>query len=90
MDRVRNFDFRGYSATWGLSIKLRTEDGRSLQILDKVGQLQDAISEGAVSFLTTEYKYMGVFSVSETLSMSALRCGPAKRAMAATGDLPRH
>jgi hypothetical protein len=41
------------------------EAGRVLQILDKVSQLQDAISEGAVSFLTTEYKYMGVFSVSQ-------------------------
>jgi inorganic pyrophosphatase len=53
---------------------VRTENGREYllqdeeaagdenEILDKVSQLQDAISEGAVSFLTTEYKYMGVFS----------------------------
>lgn len=39
-----------------------------LQVLDKVGQLQEAISEGATSFLTTEYKYMGIFSVSDPFS----------------------
>jgi Na+/H+-translocating membrane pyrophosphatase len=44
----------------------------SLQILDKVSQLQDAISEGAVSFLTTEYKYMGVFSVSLPHAMASI------------------
>lgn len=34
-----------------------------LQIVQKVADLQDAISEGATSFLFTEYKYMGVFMV---------------------------
>lgn len=34
------------------------------QIVQKVADLQDAISEGATSFLFTEYKYMGVFMVS--------------------------
>ena len=33
------------------------------QIVQKVADLQDAISEGATSFLFTEYKYMGVFMV---------------------------
>ena len=33
------------------------------QIVQKVADLQDAISEGATSFLVTEYKYMGVFMV---------------------------
>jgi inorganic pyrophosphatase len=53
---------------------VRTENGREYllqdeesaggedEVLDKTAQLQDAISEGAVSFLTTEYKYMGIFS----------------------------
>lgn len=36
---------------------------RVLQIVQKVADLQDAISEGANSFLITEYKYMGVFMV---------------------------
>lgn len=34
-----------------------------LQIVQKAADLQDAISEGATSFLVTEYKYMGVFMV---------------------------
>lgn len=34
-----------------------------VQIVQKVADLQDAISEGANSFLITEYKYMGVFMV---------------------------
>ncbi|KAK9903954.1 hypothetical protein WJX75_001227 [Coccomyxa subellipsoidea] len=58
-------------------IKVRTgqrstgEDGRTFlleeeltgedSIVQKVADLQDAISEGATSFLFTEYKYMGVF-----------------------------
>ena len=33
------------------------------QIVQKVADLQDAISEGATSFLFTEYKYMGIFMV---------------------------
>ena len=35
----------------------------SLQIVGKAADLMDAISEGATSFLITEYKYMGVFMV---------------------------
>ncbi len=35
-----------------------------LQVLQKVADLQEAISEGATSFLLTEFKYMGVFMVS--------------------------
>jgi hypothetical protein len=34
-----------------------------LQIVQTAAQLQEAISEGATSFLITEYKYMGVFMV---------------------------
>ena len=34
-----------------------------VQIVQKAADLQDAISEGANSFLITEYKYMGVFMV---------------------------
>ncbi len=34
-----------------------------VQIVQKAADLQDAISEGATSFLITEYKYMGVFMV---------------------------
>ena len=37
-----------------------------VQIVQKVADLQDAISEGANSFLITEYKYMGVFMVGLT------------------------
>ena len=33
------------------------------QIVQKAADLQEAISEGATSFLLTEYKYMGVFMV---------------------------
>jgi len=45
-----------------------------VQIVQKAADLQEAISEGATSFLLTEYKYMGVFMVSHTvcLSMRAL------------------
>ena len=35
----------------------------ALQIVQKAADLQEAISEGATSFLLTEYKYMGVFMV---------------------------
>ena len=41
----------------------RTDASCRLQIVQKVADLQDAISEGATSFLVTEYKYMGVFMV---------------------------
>lgn len=34
-----------------------------VQIVQKAADLQEAISEGATSFLLTEYKYMGVFMV---------------------------
>ena len=33
------------------------------QIMQKAAEIQEAISEGAVSFLMTEYKYMAVFMV---------------------------
>lgn len=35
-----------------------------LQVVQKAADIQDAISEGANSFLWTEYKYLGVFMVS--------------------------
>ena len=34
-----------------------------MQIVQKAADLQEAISEGATSFLLTEYKYMGIFMV---------------------------
>lgn len=34
-----------------------------LQILQKCADIQEHISEGSIAFLTTEYKYMGVFMV---------------------------
>ena len=34
-----------------------------VQIVQKAADLQEAISEGATSFLLTEYKYMGIFMV---------------------------
>ena len=37
--------------------------GGPAQVVQKVADLQEAISEGATSFLITEYKYMGVFMV---------------------------
>ncbi|GAX84433.1 hypothetical protein CEUSTIGMA_g11853.t1 [Chlamydomonas eustigma] len=41
---------------------LLEEDQRGEEeVIAKAAEIQDAISEGAVSFLTTEYKYMGVF-----------------------------
>ena len=33
------------------------------QVLAKAAEIQEAISEGANSFLMTEYRYMGVFCV---------------------------
>ena len=36
------------------------------QVLQKAADLQEAISEGATSFLLTEFKYMGVFMVSSS------------------------
>lgn len=35
------------------------------QVVQKAADIQEAISEGSNSFLYTEYKYMGVFGVSE-------------------------
>jgi inorganic pyrophosphatase len=32
-------------------------------VVQKAADIQDAISEGANSFLFTEYKYMGIFMV---------------------------
>ena len=43
----------------------------SLQVVQKAADLQDAIAEGANSFLFTEYKYMAVFMV--CLAPSSLR-----------------
>ena len=37
-----------------------------LQVVQKAADLQDAIAEGANSFLFTEYKYMAVFMVFKT------------------------
>lgn len=34
-----------------------------VQVVQKAADIQEAISEGANSFLFTEYKYMGVFMV---------------------------
>jgi Na+/H+-translocating membrane pyrophosphatase len=33
------------------------------EVVAKAAEIQAAISEGARAFLTTEYKYMGVFGV---------------------------
>jgi inorganic pyrophosphatase len=35
------------------------------QVVQKAADIQEAISEGANSFLFTEYKYMGIFMVSK-------------------------
>ena len=53
-----------------------------VQIVQKAADLQEAISEGATSFLLTEYKYMGVFMVRHTvyLSMQALERHPSRPA----------
>jgi hypothetical protein len=42
-----------------------------LQIEEKAADLQAAISEGANSFLYTEYKYVSVFMVSRRLQGNA-------------------
>eukprot|EP00798_Chlamydomonas_sp_ICE-L_P005597 gene5597-2620_t len=42
---------------------LLEEQPDSEDMLSKVTEIQEAISQGATSFLTTEYKYMGVFMV---------------------------
>ena len=49
-------------------IKVHSAEHASLtcgvvQIVQKAADLQEAISEGATSFLLTEYKYMGIFMV---------------------------
>lgn len=38
------------------------------QVVQKAADIQDAIAEGANSFLFTEYKYLGVFMVSRSRS----------------------
>ena len=43
-----------------------------MQIMQKAADIQEAISEGAVSFLMTEYKYMAVFMVRPLASSSRL------------------
>jgi inorganic pyrophosphatase len=35
-----------------------------VQVVQKAADIQEAISEGANSFLFTEYRYLGVFMVS--------------------------
>ena len=57
------------------------KSGSLSQVLQKAADLQEAISEGATSFLLTEFKYMGVFMVSSSprqhvvlLSMLSLFC----------------
>jgi hypothetical protein len=40
-----------------------SKQNKRTQIVSKAADLMDAISEGATSFLITEYKYMGVFMV---------------------------
>ena len=42
------------------------------QIVQKAADLQAAISEGATSFLFTEYKYMGVFMVRSPAAVCAV------------------
>lgn len=44
-----------------------------VQIMQKAADIQEAISEGAVSFLMTEYKYMAVFMVRSHLPPVRLR-----------------
>lgn len=52
------------SLSWSHISRIILSDGTLLsQIVQKVADLQDAISEGATSFLFTEYKYMGIFMV---------------------------
>ena len=48
----------------------------SSQVVQKAADIQDAISEGANSFLFTEYKYLGVFMVSaqDQITLLAATC----------------
>lgn len=57
-----------------------------LQIEEKAADLQAAISEGANSFLFTEYKYVSIFMVSEAGCRIWVR---ADRAALARAALPR-
>ena len=49
------------------------------QVLQKAADLQEAISEGATSFLLTEFKYMGVFMVSSVTPSARCPAGHAVR-----------
>ena len=64
-----------------LGTAMHRQERLLLQVLQKAADLQEAISEGATSFLLTEFKYMGVFMVSSSprqhvvlLSMLVPRC----------------
>jgi hypothetical protein len=52
------------ASSWSESSGWDTYDCMFLQVVQKAADIQDAISEGANSFLFTEYKYLGVFMVS--------------------------
>ncbi len=41
------------------------------EVVAKAAEIQHSISEGAKAFLMTEYKYMGVFGVSESTHTGA-------------------
>jgi hypothetical protein len=43
-------------------------------VVQKAADIQDAISEGANSFLFTEYKYMGIFMVGADRRISIAPC----------------
>jgi inorganic pyrophosphatase len=43
-----------------------------VQVVQKAADIQEAISEGANSFLFTEYRYLGVFMVSEASPQPAV------------------
>jgi inorganic pyrophosphatase len=59
-DEVRPQPASSWSgSSWGI-----LTDCLFLQVVQKAADIQDAISEGANSFLFTEYKYLGVFMVS--------------------------
>jgi inorganic pyrophosphatase len=47
----------------GREYLLEEESQSELSIMQKAAEIQEAISEGAVSFLMTEYKYMAIFMV---------------------------
>ena len=58
-----NYQMQPADLTLGRGMRTLPRLARVLQIVQKAADLQDAISEGATSFLITEYKYMGVFMV---------------------------